>query len=116
MPVGTWKFNEDGMTQKMVMLSQKIPFPGKRQTRSEVAASQAQADTFLFEDKVKEVRAKVIQSYWDLSLAGAAFDITRKNKELWEQAVQVAERPAMATGQGSAGRCAPGPGGIGQLS
>jgi outer membrane protein, heavy metal efflux system len=96
---GTWKFNEDGMTQKMVMLSQKIPFPGKRQSRSEVAASQAQADTFLFEDKVKEVRAKVIQSYWDLSLAGAAFDITRKNKELWEQAVQVAES-RYATGQG----------------
>jgi outer membrane protein, heavy metal efflux system len=91
LPVDTWKFNQDGMTQKMVMLSQKIPFPGKRQTRSEVAASQAQADTFLFEDKVKEVRAKVIQSYWDLSLAGAAFGITRKNKELWEQAVQVAE-------------------------
>jgi outer membrane protein TolC len=98
-PTNTWSLSQDDMTQKMFMLSQKVPFPGKRRLRSEVAASQAQTDTFLVQDKVREVRAKVIQSYWGLSVARSAFDITKRNKELWEQVVQVAES-RYAAGQG----------------
>jgi len=90
-PTTTWRLNQDDMTQKMFMLSQKIPFPGKRPLRAQVAASQAQADSFLVQDKAQEVRAKVIQSYWNLSLALEGLEITRKNKRLWEQVVQVAE-------------------------
>jgi len=98
-PTNTWSLNQDDMTQKMFMLSQKVPFPGKRQLRSEVASSQAQADTFMVQDKTQEVRAKVIQTYWGLSLAKTGFHITLKNKAVWEQVVQVAET-RYATGQG----------------
>jgi hypothetical protein len=34
-PTDSWAFNRDGMTQKMLELSQKFPFPGKRRLRSE---------------------------------------------------------------------------------
>ncbi len=90
-PVDTWRTNQEPMTQKMLELSQKFPFPGKRRLRSEVAASQAQSDQFAYQDKANEVRAKVIMGYWGLSLAYASYDLTQKNKQFWEQVVQVAE-------------------------
>ncbi len=90
-PVDTWAFNQEPMTQKMLELSQKFPFPGKRRLRSEVAAEQARSDEFSYRDKANEVRAKVIIAYWGLSLAYANYDLTQKNKEFWEEVVKVAE-------------------------
>ena len=72
-------------------VSQKFPFPGKRRLRSEVAEEQNRADGFSYQDQVNEIRAKVIQGYWNLSLAYASYDITNKDKQMWEQVVQVAE-------------------------
>jgi outer membrane protein, heavy metal efflux system len=90
-PVDTWAANQEPMTQKMLEMSQKFPFPGKRRLRSEVAEEQARSDGYLAKDKANEVRAKVIIDYWGLSLAYANFDLTQKNKQFWEQVVQVAE-------------------------
>ena len=90
-PVDTWAFNKEPMTQKMLELSQKFPFPGKRRLRSEVAAEQYRSDDFSYKDKFNEIRAKMTMAYWGLSLAYTTFDITEKNKKLWEQAVQVTE-------------------------
>ncbi|MHB9071941.1 MAG: TolC family protein [Desulfobaccales bacterium] len=91
LPTDTWAMNQDPMTQKMLELSQKFPFPGKRRLRSEVAAEQAKSENLAYRDKVNEVRAKVVMSYWTLALAYASFDIVQKNKQFWEQVVQVAE-------------------------
>jgi outer membrane protein, heavy metal efflux system len=99
-PVDTWAFNREPMTQKMLELSQKFPFPGKRRLRSEVAGEQARADALSYKDKVNEVRAKVMAAYWGLSLAYTNFDLTQKNKQFWEQVVKVAET-RYSVGQGN---------------
>ena len=80
-------------------MSQKFPFPGKRRLRSEVAAEQAQSDEYSFQDKVNEVRAKVVTAYWNLSMAYSDFDLTQRSKQAWEQVVKVAET-RYAVGQG----------------
>ena len=98
-PTDTWALNREPMTQKMLELSQKFPFPGKRRLRSEVAEEQAHSDEYTYQDKVNEVRAKVVMAYWGLSLAYTDFDLTQKNKQFWEQVVQVAET-RYAVGQG----------------
>ena len=90
-PTDTWALNQDPMTQKMLELSQKFPFPGKRRLRSEVAAEQAKSEELVYRDKANEIRAKVVMSYWNLALAYAGFDIVQKNKQFWEQVVQVTE-------------------------
>jgi outer membrane protein TolC len=90
-PMDTWKLNQEDMTQQMVELSQKFPFFGKRRLRSEVAEEQARSDKHVFKEKANEIRSKMIISYWSLSLAHANFDLTQKNKQFWEQVVQVAE-------------------------
>ncbi|MFA4904081.1 MAG: TolC family protein [Desulfobaccales bacterium] len=90
-PTDTFALNQDPMTQKMLELSQKFPFPGKRRLRSEVAAEQAKSELLAYRDKSNEIRAKVVVSYWNLALAYAGFDIVQKNKQIWEQVVQVTE-------------------------
>jgi cobalt-zinc-cadmium efflux system outer membrane protein len=91
LPVDTWSFAQEPMTQKQFGVSQKIPFPGKRRLRSEVAAEQAKSEDFSYQDKRNEIRAMVIQKYWGLALAYAGYDITQRNKQFWDQVVQVAE-------------------------
>jgi len=91
LPTDTWRLNQDPMTQKMLELSQKFPFPGKRRLRSEVAKEQAKSEELTYRDKANEIRAKVVMSYWTLALAYAGFDIVQKNKQFWEQVVQVTE-------------------------
>ena len=91
LPTDTFRLNQDPMTQKMLELSQKVPFPGKRRLRSEVAAEQAKSDDLAYRDKANEIRAKVVIDYWGLALAYAGFDIVQKNKQFWEQVVQVTE-------------------------
>jgi cobalt-zinc-cadmium efflux system outer membrane protein len=91
LPVDTWSFSQEPMTQKQFGLSQKIPFPGKLRLRSEVAEEQAKSDNLVYHDKINEVRARVIQKYWALALAYSGYDITLRNKEFWEQVVKVAE-------------------------
>jgi len=91
LPVHNWSFNEDDMTQKMFEVSQKLPFPGKRRLRTEVAEHQAKADDLSYQDKANEIRARVVQNYWGLALAFASYDIAQKNKQFWEQVVQVTE-------------------------
>ncbi len=90
-PVNTWVLNQQDMTMMELAVSQKFPFPGKRRLRSEVAEEQSKADSFSYQDQINEIRSKVIQGYWNLSLAYASYDITQKDKQMWEQVVQVAE-------------------------
>jgi len=90
-PTDTWRLNQDSMTQKMLELSQKFPFPGKRRLRSEVATEQAKSEDLAYRDKANEIRAKVVMGYWNLALAYTGFDIVQKNKQFWEQVVQVTE-------------------------
>lgn len=90
-PTDNWAQNQEPMTQKMLEVSQKVPFWGKRRLRSEVAEEQARSEGHVYRDKVNEVRARVVIGYWNLSLAYTNFDLTQKNKQFWEQVVQVAE-------------------------
>ncbi len=91
LPVDTWSFAQEPMTQKQFTLSQTIPFPGKRRLRSEVAEEQARSDDLSYQDKINEIRAMVIQKYWGLALTYSGYDITQRNKQFWEQVVKVAE-------------------------
>jgi cobalt-zinc-cadmium efflux system outer membrane protein len=99
-PTDTFALNQVDMTQAPeIGIKQKFPFPGKRRLRSEVAEEQSKAEEFSQQDKVNEIRSRVIQGYWNLSLAYAGYDITQKDKELWQQVVEVAQT-RYAVGQG----------------
>jgi cobalt-zinc-cadmium efflux system outer membrane protein len=91
-PTDTFALNQVDMTNApQIGVRQKLPFPGKRRLRSEVAEEQSKADEFTLQDKINEVRSRVIQGYWNLALAYASLGITQRDKELWQQVVEVAE-------------------------
>lgn len=98
-PTDTWNTTSDPQSQKELELSQKFPFFGKRRLRSEVAEEQTHSDQYTYQDKINEVRAKVVTSYWGLSMAYSNFDLTQRSKQAWEQVVKVAET-RYAVGQG----------------
>jgi cobalt-zinc-cadmium efflux system outer membrane protein len=99
-PTDTFALNQVDMTNApQIGVKQKFPFPGKLKLRSEVAEEQNRSDTYSFQDKINEIRSRVIQGYWNLALAYTSYDITQKDKELWQQVVKVAET-RYAVGQG----------------
>jgi outer membrane protein, heavy metal efflux system len=100
LPVDTFALNQVDMTNApQIAVRQKFPFPGKLRLRSELAEEQNRSDDFSFQDKINEIRSRVIQGYWSLSLAYASYGITQRDKELWQQVVEVAET-RYAVGQG----------------
>ena len=56
-----------------------------------MAEEQARSDDLVYQDKMNEIRALVIQRYWSLALAYSGYDITERNKQFWDQVVKVAE-------------------------
>lgn len=74
-----------------VMLSQEIPFPGKRDARAAVAAREADAEFQQIEAAKLEVAARVRQAYFSLAYAYAATDVLERNKELLATLLKVTE-------------------------
>ena len=95
LPVDTFAFNQVDMTNApQLAVRQKIPFPGKRRLRSEVAAEQFHAKEYSYQDKVNEIRAKglgLLDPVPDL----ARIRHTQRNKQFWDQVVRW-RRPATA--------------------
>ncbi len=91
LPVDTFAFDQEPVTQKEIVISQKLPFPGKLGLRTEMA----QKNVDIAEENLEELKHSVIrqvkQSYFELCFVLAAIDITRQNKTLLEQFVTITE-------------------------
>lgn len=91
LPVDTFSFSQEPMTQKQITVSQKLPFPGKLGLRTEIA----EKDVKIFEEGHEEIKLRIIkeikQSYYELCFVLAAIKITEQNKALLKQFVSIAE-------------------------
>ncbi len=99
-PVPSWSFRADDMTMKMLGLSQKFFFPGKRGLRRDVAAKDAEAVTFAYQETVNRVVRDVRVAYHDLALVIESIRLTQKNKLVLEQFLKIANS-RYAVGQGN---------------
>jgi outer membrane protein TolC len=99
-PVPSWDFNREDMTMKMLGLSQKLPFPGKRGLRGDVAAKDAEAIAFAFQETVNRVVRDVKVAYLDLALVIESIRLTQKNKLVLEQFLKIADS-RYTVGQGN---------------
>ncbi len=90
-PVDSFSFSDQPMTQKQLTLSQKLPFPGKRQLRTGLA----QKDVLVAKKDREELRLLVIRdvkwSFYELCFVLASIEITQQNKSLLKQLVAIAE-------------------------
>lgn len=95
-----FSFEDDDMTQKEISLTQKLPFPGKRGRMRAVAAREAQAAAEEIAAAADRVASEVKSAFYELSHAWRAIEVVRRNKELLESLVRVAEaRYGLGEGQ-----------------
>lgn len=99
-PVPSWSFRDEDMTMKMLGLSQKFFFPGKRGLRRDVAAKDAEAVAFAYQETVNRVVRDVKVAYHDLALVIESIRLTQKNKLVLEQFLKIANS-RYAVGQGN---------------
>jgi len=91
LPIDTFSFREQAMTQKQFLLTQEIPFPGKIALKREAADK----DVSIVKWNLKELELKIIrqvkESFFELCFINSAIETTEQNKILLKQFVTIAE-------------------------
>ncbi len=81
----------DDVDETEFMVSQRLPWFGKRRARTDTAALLADAAGFRYLEVVRNTRAEVTRAYWNLWLARRALSINEENRELLRSFAQIAE-------------------------
>ena len=90
-PIESWRLNREDMTMKMLGISQRLPYPGKRGLREAVAEKDAESVALGYRETVNRVVRDVKLAYYDLALADRSIEIVERNKQLVAQLLQIAE-------------------------
>lgn len=99
-PTDSWRLNREDMTMKMLGLAQKLPYPGKRALRREVAERDAGTAEQGYRETVNRVAREVKVAYFDLALALESVRLLKDTTLALEQFLRIVES-RYAVGQGS---------------
>ncbi|MDX1251577.1 MAG: TolC family protein [Gammaproteobacteria bacterium] len=94
-----FNFRKDPMTQKVVGLSQALPFWGKRALRGEMAAKQAEFYQWQLEERKLELKRMVKESYYQIFFVDKASGIVEKNIKILDDFITLS-KTKYAVGQG----------------
>ena len=92
-------FRKDPMTQKVIGLSQALPFWGKRALRGEMAAKQAEFYQWQLEERKLELKRMVKESYYQIFFVDKASGIVEKNIKILDDFITLS-KTKYAVGQG----------------
>jgi outer membrane protein TolC len=100
--VDAWRKSQraEAASQTGLMVSQSIPWFGKRDLRGSIETGAAKRAEMAWQMKTLEVAAMVKQSYYNLWQAQRELDLNQRNQELMQQFVDVA-RSRYETGKAS---------------
>ena len=99
-PLASQTFRREDMTMKMLGLSQKFPFPGKRDLRQDVAAKDAESVAHAYQETVNRVLRDVKTAYFELAFVADSARLVEKNRQVLEQFLRISES-RYAVGQGN---------------
>ena len=99
-PVPSWSFRQEDMTMKMLGLTQRFPYPGKRGLREDVAAKDAEMIEQGYRETVNRVVRDVKVAYFDLSFVVESTRLVERNRQILEQFLKIADS-RYAVGQSS---------------
>jgi len=99
LPVNTFNFNQEPMTQKQVFITQRLPWFGKLSLREKRAVWAAARKVEMLRAKKLELRRGVAEAYFDLIYTGRALALNAQLRKMVGQILQVAEA-AYAAGKG----------------
>lgn len=92
LPTNSFSFNREDMTAKMLGLSQRLPFPGKRGLRREVAERDAESIGYAYQETVNRVARELRVAYYDLALVVESTRLVEQNRALLHQLLKIAEQ------------------------
>jgi outer membrane protein TolC len=90
-PAQSLNLQQEDMTMKMIGISQRLPYPGKRGLRREAAQKDADASASGAREVVNRVQRDVKAAYLDLWLADESLRLTEINLRVLEQFLSIAE-------------------------
>ena len=90
-PAQSFSLRREDMTMKMIGISQRLPYPGKRDLRREAARKEAEAAAVGADEVANRVRRDVKAAYLDLWLADESLRLTEANLRVLEQFLSIAE-------------------------
>ena len=93
-------FRRDSMTQKVIGISQQIPFWGKRGLKEEIAAKDAESYRWQVEERRLELVRMVIETYYQIYFIDKSLEIVAKNIRILDDFITLAETK-YAVGQGA---------------
>jgi outer membrane protein, heavy metal efflux system len=91
LPVDTWRFNQEPMTQKQVRISQKLPWFGKLDLKTRKAVLEANIAEARWQAQRLALARRIIAAYYDLALAVRGDQINTQLMELVRQLLQSSE-------------------------
>lgn len=90
-PNQSWRLDREDMTMKMLGISQKLPYPGKRALREQVAAKEAETLGYGLRETTNRVVRDVKLAYFDLALTDETIRLLQNNRLILEQFLRIAE-------------------------
>jgi len=91
LPLDSFSFTQEGMTQFQVGIAQALPYPGKLALRSKVAAFNANAARSEVDERRLQLVRDVKTVWWNIYYLDRALQVIARNQVLLEQFVNVAE-------------------------
>jgi outer membrane protein TolC len=98
-PVDTFDFDQEPMTQKQLFASQKFPWFGTLDLRQQVSELKALEAEFQVHSKRLEVAKNLTGAWYDLGIIGKSLEINENLKTIVTQVLRVAET-RYSTGKG----------------
>ena len=93
-------FHKDPMTQKVIGISQQLPFWGKRDLKGEVATKEAESYKWQVEERKLELRRMVAETYYQIYFTDKSLAIVDRNLKILDDFVTLAETK-YSVGQGA---------------
>ncbi len=91
LPLDSFSFTQEGMTQLQVGIVQALPFPGKLALRSQVAQHQVGAAEADVAERRLQLARDVKTVWWNIFYLDRALEVIARNQVLLKQFVNVAE-------------------------
>jgi len=91
MPLDSFSFTQEGMTQFQVGVSQALPYPGKLALKAKAANQIAEAATSTIDERRLQLASDVKRVWWNIFYLDRALDTIDKNRRLLRQFYELAE-------------------------
>jgi len=91
LPAQSLSFRREDMTMKMIGLAQRLPYPGKRALKRDMAEKEAEAAENNFREAVNRVQRDVKMAYYELGQVDESLRLVEKNRRILEQFLSIAE-------------------------